>query len=204
MRNEFCNLHAKIWIKKFKSVETYLLSISLILPLVNGDTTSVTAVFWKPETLVRLNVRSFELEMGQKEPIHSVKALFWTTLTRSNFLGRAPDQSVPISILKQLIQHTWVWDYHDPCLSNINCSSSWSYKDGVTPLQDSVLRLSHGLLQQLTTKLEKTTKDTITNPLIINISKDLPVLQRVPQSLQYFGCEEIGYDLLHWLHISSK
>lgn len=72
-----------------------------------------------------------------------------------------------------------------------------------TPTRFS-FKISHGLLQQSTTKLEKATKDTITNSLIINISKYLPLLQRVPQSLQYFGCEEIGYDLLHWLHISSK
>lgn len=65
-----------------------------------------------------------------------------------------------------------------------------------TPTRFS-FKISHGLLQQSTTKLEKATKDTITNSLIINISKYLPLLQKVPQSLQYFGCEEIGYDLLH-------
>ena len=34
--------------------------------------------------------------------------------------------------------------------------------------------------------------------------KNLPFLQKVLQSWQYFGCEEIEYDHLHWLHINRK
>lgn len=77
-------------------------------------------------------------------------------------------------------------------MCNINRSSSWSYKDSVTSLQDSV------------TLLHDFDKSPPQLCSIAHNLKYLPFLQKELQSLQYFGCEEIEYDLLHWLQTNRK